>query len=147
MVHPTDELRRHTERLCTWKCNSRRGTPTRRPKHLSSFSHLKVRTCSTGVEQTVHPSTGFENEKCSIKSYPNKRCAHRQADWQRDIDPVSLRGWVNEVGNNPWWRLQAWPEEQSLCCGCHRLRCRIGHGEFRGYTVALVRDRRVGRWS
>lgn len=147
MVHPTDGLHRRTERQRTWKCNSRQGRPTRRPRRLFSFSHSKSHTCYTGVEHTVRPSMGLENEEGSTQSYPNKRCAHCQTDWQRDVDPVTSRRRINKVGNDPWWRLQAWPEEQSLCCRCHRLCCRIGHGEIWGNIVALVCDRRVGRWS
>ena len=139
MVHPTDGLRRHTERQCTWKRNSRRVRPTRWPRRLFSFSYSKVPTCYPGVEHTIRPSMGLENEECSTQSYPNKRCGHGQTYWQRDVEPATLGGWINEIGDDPWWRLQAWPEEQSLCCRCHRLCCRIGHGEVSGqYCSALT---------
>ena len=103
------------------------------------------------IVHTVSPSMRSENDKHSVQSYPNKRCAHSQTDGQHNVNPVSLRWRINEIGNDPWWRFQTGSKEHCLCCRCHRLRCRVGilrHSDRMGDIEALVfsqADRKLGR--
>ena len=83
----------------------------------------------------------LEDEEYSVESYQDERCANSQTDWQHHIDPVGLRGRIDKIGNNAWWRFQARPKEHGLCRRCHRLRCRIRtlrHGDCMGKIAALV---------
>ena len=67
-----------------------------------------------------------EDEEYSVESDPNERCAHSQTDRQRNVNPVSLRRRIDEIRDDPGWRLKTWSKEHGLCCRCHRLRCNIG---------------------
>lgn len=114
----------------------------RRPRCLVCLSYFDVPHSMVGlIVRTVCPPMRFENKKHRIQSDPNERCAHGQTNRQHHVDPVSLRRWINEIGDDAGWRLQARPIEHRLCCRCHRLRCGIGilrHGDCMGDIAALV---------
>ena len=134
MVRPIGEHRRRIERQCKRMWNIRRGIPTRRQRCLSSVKPSISRMLLI-VIHTIRPPMRFENEEDSIESYPDEGCAQSQTDWKRHVDPVSLGRRINEIRDDPRWRLQARPTEHRLC---HRCRVILGHNEVMDAIAALL---------